>query len=240
MREYVVKNQKNYVYEYVDEIPVGLPISSDWRSSGIGEWVTADDGCVIQILRQGEMLHRKKKVRYVGTCTGTFICSANTQMDTDKRKNIYSFGGHRNHLDSVKERKNLTAQEALFAKYLANGLTPQEAYIKAFNSSNRKYAKVKSGILIKQERIVSAVKEELDGVLKEVGIDLKYLIEGVKAEADSADRTVDRLKAFSMLWDAAEVIPKNKVTQLTGAVFQGFDTDQLESAKRPELKSIDE
>jgi len=87
---------------------------------------------------------------------------------------------------------------------------------------------------------VSAVKEELDQVLKEAGIDLKYLIEGVKAEADGADRTVDRLKAFNMLWDAAEVVPKNKVTQLTGAVFQGFDTEQLESAKRPELKSIDD
>ena len=51
---------------------------------------------------------------------------------------------------------------------------------------------------------------------------------------------MDRLKAFQMLWDAAEVVPKNKVTQLTGAVFQGFDTDQLESAKRPELKAIDD
>ena len=34
----------------------------------------------------------------------------------------------------------------------------------------------------------------------------------------------------------AEVIPKQKVTQVTGAVFQGFDDNMLESAKRPELK----
>jgi|TARA_R100000049_G_C1939056_1_gene83012 hypothetical protein len=240
MREYEIKNQKNYVYDYVDEIPVGLPIISNWRKAKVGEWVTADDDSVIQILRAGEMLHRKKKVRYVGTCTGTFICSATILMDTDKRKNIYSFGGSRNHLDSVKERKNLTAQEAMFAKYMAHGMSPEDAYLKSFSSSNRGYAKVKSGILIKQERIVSAVKEELDKELKELGIDLNYLLKGVKDEADGADRPVDRLKAFSMLWDAAEVIPKNKVTQLTGAIFQGFDDKQLESAKRPELKALDE
>ena len=89
--------------------------------------------------------------------------------------------------------------------------------------------------MIKQERIVSAVKEELEGVFKELGIDLKYLVKGVKTEADGADRTLDRLKAFQMLWEAADVVPKNKVTQVTGAVFQGFEDDQLLTAKRPEL-----
>jgi len=238
MREYEVKKQKNYVYDYIDEIPVGLPISINWRDANVGDWVTADDKSVIQILRAGEMLHRKKKVRYVGTCTGTFICSLTILMDTDKRKNIYSFGGNRNHLDSVKERKNITAQEAMFVKYMARGIPPDEAYLKSFSSSNRKYAKVKSGILIKQERIVSAVKEELDKELGDLGINLNYLLKCVKNEADNADRTVDRLKALAMLWDAAEVIPKNKVTQLTGAVFQGFEDKHLESAKRPELKEI--
>ncbi len=240
MREYEIKKQKNYVYEDVSEIPIGLPIVPNWRKAEVGQWVNADDGCVIQILRSGQMLHRGNKVRYVGTCTGTFICSPTAKMDTDRRKNIYSFGGNRNHLDSVKERKNLTAQEAMFAKYLANGLSPEEAYLKSFKSTNRKYAKVQSGILIKQERVVSAVKDELDKVLKTLGIDLEYLLGGVKAEADGADRPVDRLKAFQMLWDASEVVPKNKVTQLTGAVFQGFDDKQLESAERPKLKEIKE
>ena len=94
---------------------------------------------------------------------------------------------------------------------------------------------MKSAVLVKQERIVSAVKEELDEVLKGMGIDLKYLIKGVKLEAENADRSNDRLKALSMLWDAADVIPKQKVTQLTGAVFQGFSDKMLDSAKRPEL-----
>jgi len=83
---------------------------------------------------------------------------------------------------------------------------------------------------------VSAVKEELDEVLKAEGIDLKYLIKGVKLEVENASKSGDRLRAMSMLWDAAEVIPKQKVTQVTGAVFQGFDDNMIESAKRPQIK----
>ena len=40
-----------------------------------------------------------------------------------------------------------------------------------------------------------------------------------------------------MLWDAADVVPKGtKVTAMTGAVFQGFNQDLLNDAKRPQLK----
>ena len=39
-----------------------------------------------------------------------------------------------------------------------------------------------------------------------------------------------------MLWDAADVVPKEKVTQISGAVFQGFEDKAIESAKRPQLK----
>jgi hypothetical protein len=158
-------------------------------------------------------------------------------MDTEKRENIYSFSAKasNNTAKRIKTRNYLTANEAAFSKYIANGFTPEDAYKRAYGTENTKYAKMKSAVLIKQERIVSAVKEELDVVLKDMGIDLKYLIKGVKLEAENADRSNDRLKALSMLWDAAEVIPKQKVTQLTGAVFQGFDQDMLESAKRPEL-----
>ena len=43
-----------------------------------------------------------------------------------------------------------------------------------------------------------------------------------------------------MLWDAAEVVPKQKVTQVTGSVFQGFDSKEIASAVRPELPAHEE
>jgi len=235
MREYNISKVPHTIYDDSLEIPSDIKVVKDWRTADIGDWVLADDGAVIQIIRCGVMKQRKRFLRYVGTCTGTFVCLPNINMDTTRRKNIYSFGGNNSHLDSVTKRKKLTAQEVVFAKYIAIGMPPAEAYKKAFHTKSDKYAKVRAGILIKQERIVSAVKEELEEVFKKLDIDLEYLVQGVKTEADSADRPLDRLNAFKMLWDAADVVPKSKITQVTGAVFQGFEDDQLLTAKRPDL-----
>jgi hypothetical protein len=238
MRQYKIGKITHPVFESDEEIPSGIKIVENWRDAEVGDWMRADDGNIIQALRVNKVLNRgKEPIKYIGTCTGTYLCRDKDKMDTEKRENIYSFSAKasNNTAKRIKTRNYLTANEAAFSKYIANGFTPEDAYKRAYGTENTKYAKMKSAVLIKQERIVSAVKEELDVVLKDMGIDLKYLIKGVKLEAENADRSNDRLKALSMLWDAAEVIPKQKVTQLTGAVFQGFDQDMLESAKRPEL-----
>jgi hypothetical protein len=239
MRQYKIGKNTHPVYENDDEVPNNLKIVENWRDAELGDWLRADDGNVIQALRVNKVLNQGRyPIKYIGTCTGTYLCRKKDTMDTEKRENIYTFSAcaSNNTAKRIRTRNYLTANEAAFSKYIANGFTPEEAYKKAYGTTSERYAKIKSAVLVKQERIVSAVKEEIDGVLKGLGIDLKYLIKGVKLEAENADRSNDRLKAFSMLWDAAEVIPKNKVTQLTGAVFQGFSDNMLESAKRPELK----
>lgn len=239
MRQYKVGKKQHTVFDEDQEVPTEIKVVKNWRNGHLGDWVRADDGCVIQILRENKVMTRgKHPVKYIGTCTGTYLCRDRDKMDTARRENIYSFSAKasNNTTKRVKDRDYLTANEAMFAKYLANGFSPEEAYMKSFGTENIKYAKMKSAVLIKQERVVSAVKEELDVVLKGLGVDLKYLIKGVKLEAENADRSGDRLRAFQMLWDAADVVPKQKVTQMTGAVFQGFSQDMLDSAKRPELK----
>lgn len=234
MRKYKVKKIEHTVYDDSDEFPNDLIVKSDWRKGRVGDWVMADDGAVMQVLREGTVKQGKKETRYVGTCTGTYICKPSVIFESSKRKNIYSFGGDSNHKESLKNRKNATVKEVMFAKYVAHGMTPVDAYIKVFDTMNREYATERSAMLIKQERIIMAVKEELDGVFKELGIDLKYLIGKAKDELEMSDRASDRLKALSMLWDAADVVPKQtKVTALTGAVFQGFDNKSLEEAQRP-------
>ena len=237
MREYVVKKIVHRVYDDATEVPGNVIIQPDWKVAEIGDWVLCDDGSVIEILRQGWVKFRKTRFRYVGTCTGTFICKPNIKMDSSKRRNIYSFGGDKNTLDAIRDRKNLTTQELLFAKYVAHGMSPEEAYLKVYKTNNVAYAKERSAILVKQERVVMAVKEELDDVFKKLGIDLEFLISKAKDELELSDRASDRLKALQMLWDAADVVPKGtKVTALTGAVFQGFNQDSLQDAQRPQLK----
>ena len=233
MKEYVVKKEKHIVYETSEETPKSLNVNNNWRNAKIGEWVKADDGNVVQILRAGEMLNKGRYLqKYVGTCTGTYLCSKKSKMDTKRRKNIYSFGGDKTHYDSVKGRKDITQQETIFAKFISLGVPPIEAYKRAFNTDKEQYAKVRSGVLLKTERVRRAVSEELDKVFDELSISLRYLIKKAKDEVDDDEsRASDRLTALKMLWEAKGVVKKETTTQVTGAVFKGFDNKQIEVAQ---------
>ena len=226
------------MYEPNDPLPKNLKVVEDWRDGHIGDWVLADDDCVIQVLRRGQMLRSKgkNKVReYIGTCTGTFPIGPNIKMDTSKRINIYSFGGNKNPDDILLDRTKLSKAEQVFVLYMAQGLKPEQAYIKAFPTNNIRYAKEKSTDLIKTERVRTAMKEELKPVLKELGVDETYILKGIKSEAETAEKSDTRLKALFKLSDIMDLEDKNqtKVTQISGAVFKGFDGNALEEVQRP-------
>ena len=77
MRIYKVNGIEHKVFEDLEEVPSDYSIL-DWKEADVGDWVKADDGCYIQILRKGKMLKPKGKERvvyHVGTCTGTFIAN---------------------------------------------------------------------------------------------------------------------------------------------------------------------
>ena len=64
MRIYRVSDIYHKVYEERSELPDGLGIVSDWRQAQIGDWVEADDDCIIQILRKGKMKTPRGKAKY--------------------------------------------------------------------------------------------------------------------------------------------------------------------------------
>ena len=176
-----------------------------------------------------------REVSYIGTCTGTFLVLPNTIMDTDRRPNIYSFGGHASPEESVQQRKKLTSSEELFIQYMSTGMKPEEAYIKAFPTNNRNYARVKAVNLIKTTRIKTSMKEELNPICEELEIAEKMVLKGFKDEAKTAEKADTRLKALFKLSDILDLEDKNRtqVTQISGAVFKGFDDKTLEEVKRP-------
>lgn len=226
------------MYEQEDVLPKNLKVLDNWRSGQIGDWVKADDECVIQILRRGQMLRSKgkNKVReYIGTCTGTFPIGPNIKMDTSKRLNIYSFGGNKKSEDILLDRTSLSKTEQVFVLYLSLGMKPEEAYLKAYPTKNIRYAKEKSGHLVKTERVRTAMKEELKPVLEELGVDETYVLKGIKSEAETAEKSDTRLKALFKLSDIMDLEDKSqtKVTQISGAVFKGFGDNALEEIKRP-------
>ena len=241
MREYTVSKIKHQVYDDPSSIPEEIKVLRDWRSANLGDWVRADDGSIVQIIRTGTMKQRKRILRYVGTCTGTFICSPKLKLDTEKRHNIYSFGGGASPEEIVENRRKLTPNEQLFVTYISQGIKPIDAYIKAFPTNNPSYARVKAYNLVKTKRVRQAMKEELKPICDELGIDENYILRGIKAEAETADKADTRLKALFKLSDIMDLEEKNtsKVQQVTGIQFQGFTDDMLEGANTRELPESD-
>jgi hypothetical protein len=226
------------VFDPGDSIPKGLIIQSDWRKGRVGDWVKADDECVIEVLRQGIMKRQKgrnREVPYIGTCTGTFPAYKNTKMDTSRRINIYSFGGGKLSDDVLIERKELSKHEQVFVVYLASGLTAQDAYMKAFPTNDPGYAKLKSAQLVKTTRVRTAMKEELKPVLEDLDLDETFVLKNIKEVILSSDKDDTRLKALFKLADIMDMEDKSKTSTTTLAVgaFQGFSDNILDEAKRP-------
>ena len=238
MRHYKVNKLEHTVFDSIEEVPSEIKYLEDWRDGHLGDWVKTSDGCVIQILREGTMMKSKGKVRsvrYIGTCTGTFIVSKKTKLDASKRVNIYSLGGNVDRDQRVEERENLSSKESLFVQYLASGMDARMAYLKAFPTNDPHYAGLRAGQLTKTKRVKTAMKEELKPVLEGLGIDETSILNAINVIAMSSEKDETKLKALFKLSDIMDLEDKNKtqVTQLTGAVFQGFDKDKLEEVKRP-------
>jgi hypothetical protein len=240
LRVYKVNGVEHKVYDQEDQMPNGLTVIDNWRSSRIGDWVRADDDCTIQVLRRGKMLRKygRNKVReYVGTCTGTFPVGPRVKMDTSRRVNIYTFGGNKNSEDILLDRTKLTRYEIIFVQFLASGLSPQQAYLKAYPTSNVNYASVKSAQLMKTERVYTAMKEELKPVCEELGIDPKSVLKDIQEASKNSEKEDVRLRALFKLADILDLEDKNqtRITQVSGALFQGFTPEILEEVERPEL-----
>ena len=237
MRTYKVSNQFHKVFDDKEELPSGIDVIPEWRDAKIGDWVEADDGCYIQILRRGRMKATwgKNRIRhYVGTCTGTFMCNKNTKMDTSKRENVWTLSG-KNTEKLIFDRKTLTKKEVVFVQFITSGISLQESYLRAFDTNNPRYALEQSAKLMKTERVVKAMKEELKPVLKKLNIDDESVLEGIKRVADNSEKDETKLKALFKLSDILDLEDKTqtKVTQLSGAVFQGFADNVLEEVQRP-------
>ena len=238
MRHYTVNNAQYVVYESEDELPPDVYPIKDWRNGGLFDWVLADDGCFIQILRKGTMTKPKGKVRkvaYIGTCTGTFLVSPKTKMDTSRRVNIYSLGGDVERNQRLDDRENLSTREELFVTYLAKGVDPRKAYLDAFPTNNPHYAGLRAGQLIKTARVRSAMKEELKPYMEDLGLDENYVLSNIKEVIDSCEKADTKLKALFKLADIMDMEDKNttKITTMTGALFQGFTPEKLEEVERP-------
>jgi len=215
---------------------------TDWRDGEEGEWVLSDDGQICQVLKRGGLKNGdsgKIYNYYIRTVIGSFVCRKNITMDGDMRKNIYSFGSQdKTNYQAIKDRKKPTNKEFLFAKYVAKGEEMVDAFMKAYPTKNKVYAKREANLLMSTKRIQSLIREEIEKVMNEAEITPLYILEKMKdiIESDVA-RDGDKVSLLKELVAIAGMRDTEKKSESV-TVFQGFSSDQLDAISGNNVKKL--
>ena len=239
------------MYVDIDEFREKYPntvVKPDWRDADEEDWVEADDGGVIQLLKVAKHVNHpndRKNYKFakgwVRTVVGSFLNRPNTHMDTDfsSHPNRYTFSKTiRNPSKRVKERKKITRKEREFATNVVVGMGAVDAYKKAYTEMSNSSARKKATILLKQERVMSEIEKGVLDVAKSLGIDHEYILSKLKHLADySEDDNIilQSSKELGKIVGTSGATIKQREVGLLG-MFQGFSGEELEGANREQKK----
>ena len=247
MQKKSIKDKVHIVYdsvsEYLDNNPAGN-IVFDWRKGNEGDWVMADDGGVVQLLKvnkkvshPGDSKNYKYANGWVRTVVGSFINKENVKMDTDfdSHPNRYTFSKNiKNTNKRIIDRKKVTKKEKEFATNIVVGMGAIEAYKNAYTELSDNKARKKATVLLKQERVMKEIEKSVLDVAKGLGIDHEYILGKLKGLADySEDDNIilQSTKELGKIVGTSGATVKQREVGLLG-VFEGFSPDQLEGATR--------
>ena len=234
----LVKGNQEPVFQSMDEFRELFPddyVYDNWRDAPTESWTLTDDGQVCRIIKR---LSMKSGGELVTTVLGTRHSERKHLMSGVPPKNIYSLSRNENSAVHRANKPNLTKRERLFAKYVASGMNPTDAYLKVYPTEKEVYAKNQATILLKTERVSKLVSEEIKKSMLKAGIDEDYLLETAKTIVDKESaRDSDRLRALEMLMKIAGMFPKEKKTESL-AVFEGFTKEKLAQLGGASVKLI--
>tara|TARA_R110002012_G_scaffold122078_1_gene271908 strand:+ start:810 stop:1583 length:774 start_codon:yes stop_codon:yes gene_type:complete len=242
-----IKKTKHYVYDNIEEYKTHREGAGDpctnWRTAKEGDWVFADDGRILQLLKVKNNLPHPNDSRnyklsngYVRTVVGTFIISDRTEMDTsfDSHPNRYTFSQKIKNTNSrVKERKKVTTKEKMFATMVAAGNAIEKAYTDSYGTKHN--VRKKAVMLIKQDRVMKEIEKSVLDVAKSQGIDHEWILRRLKLLAEHSEDENIQLRAVVELGKTTgtlgTTVKKTDVGIL--GMFQGFKETDMIQAERP-------
>lgn len=255
MESQQIKNIEHYVYDDIDEFQshhAGIKPKKNWKKANEGDWVYSDDGRIVQLLRVSDRIkHPNDRKNYkhsrgwVRTVVGTFLNNDKSKMDTSFKKhpNRYTFSTKiKNTNNRVKERTNCTHKEKEFATHIVVGKTAVKSYMDTFSERDVSKARKKAVVLLKQERIMKEIEKTVGDIATELGIDHEFVLSRLKYLVDNSDDENISLQSVKELGKAIGTLggPVKKVDTGIIGMFQGFDTKQIEDAKRNVLEEKNE
>ena len=252
MQSQKIKNITHYVYDDIDEFKEHHPntiVKPDWRDADEGDWVIADDGGVVQLLKVAKHVNHpndRKNYKFakgwVRTVVGSFLNRPSTKMDTDfsSHPNRYTFSKTiKNVNNRVKKRKKVTNKEKEFATNIVVGMGAIDAYKTAYKELSDNKARKKATILLKQDRVMKEIEKSVLDVAKGLGVDHEYVLSKLKHLADySEDDNIilQSTKELSKNVGTSRSTVKQREVGLVG-MFQGFSGDELEGATRKQISN---
>jgi len=235
-------------------------IAEDWRWAGVGDWVWSTDvmepkskigyNRIVQVLRHGVIKNAvTRDVQhgangYIGTVVGTFRqgMSPCRKMDTDfslrktpQDRYLFVADGLTNE-QRFKRRKNLTKKERYFVVRVATGIDPITAYIEIFSTKGSDPQKIRDKVilLLRQERVMSAITEGTLKAAKAQGVDPEFVFSKFKEfieKANSENLKLDALKYVGELLGIQPEAPKPATLLGAGVFGSGFNRAQIEAAE---------
>ena len=230
-----IKGVKHYAYESEEEfrkVHPDTPLITDWKQAEEGDWCVSDDGKIVQILKKGCFVDKKKRDNdYIRTVIGMFNHRGSSPFVGTVKDEIYRFTKKTGY--QVKTGGYLTDAKKSFAKYVAHGMDPVEAYQKAFpKTTSLDHAERRSTLLLKNKTVRQAVDKEIENLMSEVGITKRYLLETTKDVIDKIDvRDNDKLRAIETLMKISGLLSTEKKVDSVALIqeFSGFTREKLQA-----------
>ena len=230
-----IKGKKHYAYESKEEFRKAhpdTPLITDWKQAKEGDWCLSDDGKIVQILKKGCFVDKKKRDNnYIRTVIGMFNHRGSSPFAGTVKDEIYRFTKKTSYM--VNTTGYLTDAKRNFAKYIAHGMEPVEAYQKAFpTTKSLDYAEKKSTLLLRNKTVRQAVDKEIENFMSEVGITKRYLLETTKDVIDKTEvRDNDKLRAIETLMKISGLLSTEKKVDSVALIqeFSGFSREKLKA-----------
>ena len=230
-----IKGKKHYAYESKEEFRKAhpdTPLITDWKQAKEGDWCLSDDGKIVQILKKGCFVDKKKRDNnYIRTVIGMFNHRGSSPFAGTIKDEIYRFTKKTSYM--VNTTGYLTDAKRNFAKYIAHGMEPVEAYQKAFpTTKSLDYAEKKSTLLLRNKTVRQAVDKEIENLMSEVGITKRYLLETTKDVIDKTEvRDNDKLRAIETLMKISGLLSTEKKVDSVALIqeFSGFSREKLKA-----------
>ena len=233
-----IKGQRHFLFENFQEFQALKPntaLHGYWRDGHQNDWVELDDGCICQVLKRFKIKDHKgvKSIDCVRTVCGTYKVDDYNRRMLGKRgiaENIYSFSGT-NVAKNRFSKDGKKGKQMLFARYVASGMNAKKAYALVYpKATSKKYINEKVNQLLKTEKVLSMVSEEIKSTLAELGISNQWILERYRDMVEISDRPSDVLRSLDSLAKIAGLFDTEK-KQESLTVWSGFSPEQMEALK---------